>query len=335
MKIEKIHSYLVHPGKGLDEQLEVKGTEIPLRGTMYNMLRDIFDKSPDECKHDIAFTTPDGKQQNDCRDLVLAHITKPTTRNGHALAERLQGVTTNRSGLGLMFLMIGSSGNRKRLVISRFPADNGFLAIEQAKTLDVEFVERIFLKSSRGYKSAMYEGASTVKDFWEGKAIDRQIKDDVEIPEYWIKEFLLSDFSTTGERGTRTLAAALRDAINDKDVPLNVKDEISSAVKLSRNLDKKLVSPVEYGKKLNLSQAAQNALLSKIRTDLHQVQFQLSVEELDKLITFKTIELDNGAYMSALASKFDDVFDKEPAKNGQTTFSTTGAVVDERIRKKK
>ncbi len=251
MKIEKIHSYLVHAGKGSDEQQPVKGADIPLNGTMYNMLRDVFDDAPNECKHDIVFDT--GTQQNDCRDLILKYIDKPTVANGRRLAEMLQEVTTNRSGLGLLFLITGSSGARKRLVISRFPADNGFLATEGTASLDVEFVEQIFLKSSRAYKSAMYEGASEAKDFWEGKAIDRQINNDVIISEYWIKDFLRSDFSTTGERGTRTLAAALRDAVNDKALPLEVREEISSAVRLSRNLDKKLISPTDYGKKLNLS----------------------------------------------------------------------------------
>lgn len=39
MKIDKIHSYLVHAGKGSDEQQPVKGADIPLSGNMYNMLQ--------------------------------------------------------------------------------------------------------------------------------------------------------------------------------------------------------------------------------------------------------------------------------------------------------
>jgi hypothetical protein len=302
---------------------------------MHDMLKAVFDQAPNECKHDIVFSPTNGVQQNDCRDLVIKYVDKPTLRNGGSLATELQKVTTRRSGLGLMFVIIGSSGNRKRIVISRFPADNGFIADEAASSLNVEFVERIFMKSSKAYKSAMYEGSSPTKHFWEGKAVDHQINNDITVSEYWIKDFLKSDFSTTGERGTRTLAAALRAAVNDKEVPLNVKDEISSAVKLSRTLDKKTLSPVEYGKKLNLSQEAQDAILAKIRPDLHQMQFKLSIEELDKLITFKTVELKNGALVSALASEFDEVFEITPADKGQTTFSTTSEIVDERIRKKK
>jgi hypothetical protein len=336
MKIVKIHSYLVHADKTEDAQTPVKGTEVANTGDMYNMLKKIFDDAPYECKHDIIFNpAEDGTQQNDCRDLILKYIVKPTIGIGRHLAARLQAVTTNRSGLGLMFLILGKNGKRERLVVSRFPADNGILAEEGGATLDVKFVERIFMKSARAYKSAMYEGLSPVNDFWEGKAIDRQVNNDLDISEYWIKDFLLSDFSTTAERGTRILASALRDTINDKGVPIEVKEEISSAIRLARNLDKKLVSSKEFGTKLNLSQSAQSAILSKIRPDLQNERFRLSVEELDRLITFKTVELDTGAYMSALANKFDEVFLKIKADGNKTTFSTTGKVVDERIRKRK
>jgi hypothetical protein len=335
MNITKIHSYLVHAGKGEEKQKPISGTEVSDTEDMTTMLREIFLKAPEECKHDIMFThAPDGSQQNDCRDLILKYIDKPTIANGRLLAKRLQEVSTHRSALGLMFLILGNF-KQKRLVVSRFPADNGFLAEEGGTTLDVKFVERIFMKSGRSYKSVVYEGSSPINDFWAGRAVDRQVNNDIDISEYWIKDFLLSDFSTTAERGTRTLASALRDAINDRAVPINVKEEISSAIHLCRNLDKKLVSPAEFGKKMNLSQTAQDAILSNIRPELHNERFRLSTEELDRLITFKTVELDTGAYMSALANKFDDVFSKIQAKSGNTTFSTTGKVVDERIRKRK
>src|SRR5258708_4653039 len=92
MKIEKIHSYLVHAGKHLedaDQQL-IKGTDIPLKGTMHDMLKDIFDQAPNECKHEIVFSPTNGVQQNDCRDLVLKYVDKPTLRIGGLLAMELQ-----------------------------------------------------------------------------------------------------------------------------------------------------------------------------------------------------------------------------------------------------
>jgi len=336
MNIQKIHSYLVHAEKGNDPQTLVKGTEVQNSGDMYTMLKKIFDDAPNECKHDIVFgPAPDGTQQNDCRDLVIKYIEKPTLPNGRNLAARLQEVTTNRSGMGLMFLILGSAGKRKRIVVSRFPADNGILAEEGKSSLDVKFVERIFMKNAKAYKSVMYEGTTAHADFWDGRAIDRQVNNDLDISEYWIKDFLLSDFSTTAERGTRTLASALRDAINDKAIAIEIKEEISSAVRLSRALNKKLISPKGFGRQMNLSQDAQNAILSKIKPELHDEQFRLSIEELDRLITFRTVELDTGAFMSALANKFDDVFSKINVDDGKIRFSTTGKVVDERIRKRK
>ena len=53
-------------------------------------------------------------------------------------------------------------------VMSRFPADSGILAEQTAKTLNVQFLEKIFMKSATSYKSAVYTGASP-SDFWEGR----------------------------------------------------------------------------------------------------------------------------------------------------------------------
>jgi len=57
---------------------------------MFDLLNGIYAKSDTECDVDITFSpTPDGKQQNDCRDLVLAYMSKPDLQKGRKIAERL------------------------------------------------------------------------------------------------------------------------------------------------------------------------------------------------------------------------------------------------------
>ena len=81
----------------------------------------------------------------------------------------------HRSGLGLLFLIKGEMNGEQRLVISRFPADQGVIAEEQQEQLSVEFVERVFMKSAKAYKSAIYSSDAPERGFWDGRAVDLQI----------------------------------------------------------------------------------------------------------------------------------------------------------------
>jgi len=110
----------------------------------------------------------------------------------------MQSVTTNRSGIGLMFLMKGTVGPRHQLVITRFPADQGVIAEGTAQVLTIEFLDRVFMKSAKAYKSAIYVYDSAEVGFWEGRAVDRQITGSREASDYWIFDFLESALRTAG-----------------------------------------------------------------------------------------------------------------------------------------
>ena len=176
MQIGSIHSFLVYPGKHAIAPHEISGTSVPMSGVLFETLNQVFAKAEEECQHHIAFAADDdGKQQNDCRELLIDYIKNSDITQGRAIAKRLQGATTNRPGLGLLFLMKGQHKGETKLVVSRFPADSGILAEEKERGLTVEFLERIFMKSATAYKPAVYSGKSLFKDFWKGRAFDKQI----------------------------------------------------------------------------------------------------------------------------------------------------------------
>jgi hypothetical protein len=342
MKIEKIHSFLVNPDKKIEEKSLIRGTEVVEEtgiknvGSLYKMLSGIYNDAPFECKYEIAFQhNEDGSQQNDCKDLLVEYTKTGDYAIGLKIAEHLQNQTTKRSGLGLLFLILGKNDNKKRLVISRFPADNGILAEESTTSLNVKFVERIFMKNAKAYKSAIYEGALPEMDFWKGRAIDKQINSDLTIADYWIKDFLKSDFATTGERGTKRLATALRDAINNSSTSIAIKEELTAAIKLAKGLNGHIVSPSSFLTRLRISNESIEVVKSSMKSSLFDEQFKFTFEEMDKLIAFKTIELDNGAYLSAQASAFENIFSKELKENDNVEFSTQGIIITERVRKTK
>ena len=103
MPIEHIHSFLVHPSKAAQEQPRIGGTSVGLEGRLFDMLAGVYQKSEKECNIDISFNANErGEQQNDCRDAFLHYIGHPNLVSGRAIAQRLQIITTNRSGLGLL-----------------------------------------------------------------------------------------------------------------------------------------------------------------------------------------------------------------------------------------
>lgn len=335
MKIETLQSFLLSPGKHLEDQPQISGTLIERHeGRLFEMLREVYEKSDQECSIEIAFDSTE--QQNDCRELIVSYLKEQSLEKGRQIAERLQKVTTRKSGLGLLFLFTGKVGNQVKLVISRFPADNAILAEINQEILNVEFLEKVFMKNAMAYKAVLYRGASFDSDFWDGKAIDKQINSNViTISNYWIKEFLLSDFKTTGPAGTRRLAIALRDALN-KTPNLAVKEEIAAASRLAGSLSNKMTSGKDFSSKFGLSEETQEVIKKEFRNEkLYTERFSFDKEEFANVITYKSIELDNGGILTANAENFDKVFKREnvKGKDGETLFVTQGTIIDQRLKK--
>lgn len=337
MKIETIHSFLVHPDKGEKSQSQIGGTRVSVGGDskLVTMLTQIFMDAPQECRHDIRFLPNEkGEQQNDCRDLFLAYLHGPTKPHGLKIAQRLQKVTTHRSKLGLLFLMVGQSESSKRIVVSRFPADHGILADAKDAELDVKFVEEVFMKSETAYKSAVYEGATDDK-FWKGKAIDKQINKELTVANYWIREFLNSDFAVTGAAGTRRFALNLRAAISATE-SVKLKQELSSLANLIPNLEGKVKSPAQMLADFSVSQEAVELVKEQFPSDkLFHENFKFLASEFAEHIAYRSIELDNGGTLTAEADKFDEVFKRYQAQGNRVGFSTEGAIVDDKLRKSK
>jgi hypothetical protein len=341
MEITSAYSFLVHPSKHEDEQPEIGGTEVELSGKLFSMLQGVFDRADEECKIDIVFCIGDsGEQENPLRTSILEVLNNPSLESSHELACKLQVVTTQRSGLGLFFIVLGKEreGNNKRIYLARFPADSGIVAEEKEASLHVDFIEQVFMKSAHSYKAVVYDGHSDVADFWAGKAIDKQVSNNsVAISGYWIREFLQSDFKTTPEIGTRRFAIALTEAIKGVE-DLGVKQELTALATLAPNMKGKTVSIENFGDRFGLSDPAQKAMREKLsKPSLAFTEFRFSVKEFRKHIKYRQMQLSNGAMLSAPAGKFDACFEQKPANanSGEVQITTKGKVVDDYLRKTK
>jgi hypothetical protein len=336
LPIQRIHTFLVHVGKGVDTEPEIGGTSVPLSGKLFVLLESIYSKSEQECDIDIAFRpSASGAQRNPCRDLILGYLDDCTLDNGRLLATRLEEMTDGRSGLGLLFLIFGKEGRDHKIIISRFPTDTAILADEKRRSLTVEFLERVFMKSATSYKAVLYRDSSLQSGFWTGKAVDRQINNrNISLSNYWISDFLGSDFSVTPAAGTRRLAIALQNAA--KRSGLDVKTEIIAAVTLAGSLRGKRTSITEFEQRFALSADARAAIRKELKSPrLADERFQFDRDEFDALVGYRSVELDNGAMMTAQSSEFDQVFHPEviDETNREVRFSTEGRIVNQKLKK--
>lgn len=334
MSVNTIHAVLVHPAKNSRKKPKIVGTSVPLAGSMFDLLNDIYGKSEQQCDVDITFRpTTDGKQQNDCRDLIIDYLSNSSAQNAAKIAHRLGEHTDRRSGLGLLFLIAGKVGREHKIVLSRFPTDSAIYVDENPNALSVQFLERVFMKNKTSYKAVLYRHASLTGGLWSGKAIDRQLNPlSGEPSNYWISDFLLSDFTTTSAGGTRRIANAIRDAV--KNAPLELKQELTAAGTLAPGLAGQSLSIGQFCSRLGLSAAAKAAIASQLKSSkaLEEV-FKFDAVIYRDIVAFKSIELSNGATLTADTEKFDSVFQQQPVDGtDEVKYVTKGKVVDERFR---
>jgi hypothetical protein len=86
--------------------------------------------------------------------------------------------------------------------------------------------------------------------------------------------------------------------------------------------------------RFNLSQPAQTAIIKGLKKPaLANETFSFDTDEFKSIVAFKSVELDNGATLTAESDRFDKVFHKEQIKD-QTEYVTRGRVVNEKLKTK-
>ena len=234
--------------------------------------------------------------------------------------------------MGLLFFVLGGTGDHE-VVISRFPADEGILAEPHESTLDVEFVERIFMKNEAFYKAALYRGKSLKGDFWDGMVVDKQASMG-HSASYWIRDFLRSDFKTTSKAGSMRLAIALREAA--KAAPsLETKQQIVSAMTLIQGFANRTLSPRLMFDRFAFSDDAKDIITAKLPNEATlDAAFALDIDEFRRHAAFRSVELDTGAILTAPAERFDAAFERKTLDQDKALvrFTATGHVTDEKVK---
>ena len=338
MPVEAIYSFLTYPKRSHPDDPLAPGAEISPDGDnkLVRMLDAIFRRAGEDCVVPIRFRADEGNQVNPVREEVLALLAGPSVETAAPLALRLQRSTAGTSGMGLMFVCIGAEAGGTRVLLSRFPADEGVVAERTDAQLTVQFVEQVFLKSAHSYKAATFVANGRADQLWHGHIVDRQLNHGSKaVADYWIVEFLVAEFLTTRAAGTKRLAVALRQAISSAG-SVTVKHEIAAAAQLAPNIpEDRAMTVAGFCERFNFSEETRLAVVSSVRpARLIHDRFRFDAAEFSRHLAYKQVELDNGAILTAPAERFEQVFQKTRHLQ-QDRFATTGTVVDERLRKSK
>ncbi len=195
------------------------------------------------------------------------------------------------------------------------------------------------MKSAKSYKAALYCGSSFTKDFWRGQAADKQVNSaESVIADYWIREFLQSDFLTPGEAGTRRFAIAVRETMNRSSEP-SVKQDIVAMHNFMAQMPAQVgVSAKALLDQFHVPEETQAQIKDRFpRAKSFEETFTFVPDEFVKFVSMRSIELDNGALLTAPTDRFDQVFSRESVSGAANVFrfSTQGSIVDQRFRKAK
>lgn len=341
MPIQAIYSFLTYPKRSHRDDPLTPGVEIPIEvdNKLVRMLEGLFARASQDCVVPIMFRADGGDQVNPVRDELMALLATPSVEAGAPLALRLQQATAGTSGMGLMFICmgrdVGAPASETRVLISRFPAEEGVVAERSEVSLSVQFVDQVFLKSAYSYKAATFVSDGRHDQLWKGNIVDRQLNHGIKaVADYWIVDFLMAEFATTAAAGTKRLASALREAIGST-TSLQIKQEIAAAAQLVGGIPNRAMTIAGFCERFNFSDATKAAVIACVRPPrLVTDRFRFDAGEFAKHLAYKQIELDNGAILTAPADRFDAVFE-HTRRQQLDKFSTTGSVVDQRLRKTK
>lgn len=267
MEIRKLYGFMVGVGKNVPDTPEPQGSEILHNSKLFNLLNDVLQQSQNECDVPIRFLPEDGKQQNEVRAALTDLVKNETLKSCIPIAKRLVSFTDHKTKEGLLFFVVAKHGNKKVILITRFPVEVGIIVNQSSDKIHFVVNEEVFLKNSKRYKSVLYEGASIDNDFWDGFAVDRQLNESSgnmkEISDYWIKDFLKSELKLNSKRGSKILAKAVRSSLEITDDE-QIKKELIGISTLVDNLDKRKVSIESFFKLVNVSDATKIEVLKQL-----------------------------------------------------------------------
>ena len=305
------------------------------------MLDEFFSKSRLEHEPTVSFrvehrTGASGSQSHDVRTLIMDYEFGSAPRAKSAavrLATRLGESMDARSSFTLLMLAAYADGGTGRLVAWAFPKEKPFHFRVRGSKAKITVLQNAFSRTSSFRKAALYEGRNRQVDFWKGRVIDKQAMSGFgTAADYWISDFLDSEYSMTGQIGTRLLAKSLRLTYDELSDP-HEKDQVSGAIVAIHSSQRPRWSMARFANEY-LSGNAKAVFLGKVPPDTRNTTFSFVAREFDDKLNFRVFKLRDNVMISAPFGAIGASVQIIESPN-QRKVKCEGIVVDDKIRAKK
>lgn len=337
MVITEVFAFLSGPHKGVTPTPTPSGVSVALSGPLFEHINELFGRSSSDCNVEIALRS-DGNQHNEFRDLLIDFASSGSYASAEKVTERLSSITTRRSKLGLLFLVRASDNARKAVLLARFPTDTAILVDDASGSLNVKFLDKVFVKNYHQFKSARFVGVPAKGSFWDGFVLDRQLNSHREdASRYWVHDFLNADFKVTSAHGSDRFAKAVKDA--SAGATFEEKRELHHLVGMLDNLHGQHLSPRDILNKYSITDKVANRVLSKMPATAADQTFKFDRHLFNAVNSYRTVETAEGAIITAESAIFEKVITYEVIDRTEIServrLTTEGLLAADKLRKTK
>lgn len=340
MTLFKIHAYEVIPQRLQTTAVDPRGGAFSADAEFKNELKKYLKNSKLANRPEIAFRiaskTPAGINAHAVRKSIIDYLfAAPATSKKASLelAMRLSKAMDDRSPYTLLMLAAykgEKDDSYRRLVLWAFPKDEPFkFSASKTGTAKIEIPENIFSRSSSFKKGSLYEGFQTNDAFLQGFVIDRQAETSWgTAADYWVSQFLDSQFTLTGSAGTRLLARTLKITHNDLSEQAD-RNQITDSIQAAFTSNRRRWSLQQYAKEY-LTGIAETTFLANAPAETVRTKFDFNKQEFEEKVQLRVFRLSDDVVVAAPFSTIDKSV-KLVGKDA-SQIRVTGTIVEETVK---
>lgn len=333
------YAAIVPPSYGVEkpaEKIESKILEETEPGIEY--LIKIFDTAHQACKIGINFISDD-HQKNEVRTDILDILN--STNSNHKLkiadklSESLSKITDDRNKTGLFVILVGKKLETNRIVLIRLRAEEVVYKKSVSKGFKIDKLEQAFSKKSNYYKVAYYEGHLAQRStFWNGYILDRQKKSETVVSNYWLKEFLKSDYAMSPVQGTRRLADYIKSFVRTLENVQEQRIVYESVRTLRTNDTNDALSVIQYSEDYLPVILRERFRVFVGDDELNNTHFNVDFDTYDAELPYQVFEMQNGISLTIPTFMGENYLEITALNNGNSKYSFEGVLVNQKFTKK-
>ncbi|MBN72960.1 MAG: hypothetical protein CME32_27205 [Gimesia sp.] len=341
----KIHAYEVVPQRLENDAEDPRGGAFTADAAFKLELEKYLKNSKLPSRPEISFRFEDmtetGIRSHTVRQSIMDYCFGASATSKKAslkLARLLSKSMDNRSPYTLLMLVAykgQTDESFRRLVMWAFPKDEPFQFTARNGTAKIKIPKDIFSRSSSFKKGSLYEGFQNDSAFLQGYVIDRQAENSWgTAADYWVSQFLDSQFSLTGTAGTRLLARTLK-LTHENLIESTDRNQITDSIRAAFTSTKQRLSMHIYANEY-LTGNAKSTFLSYSPPETLKTKFDFDKAEFEEKVQLRVFRLDNDVVVSAPFSTINHSV-KLTGKDSKK-IRVTGTIVEETVkqgRKKK